>query len=417
MNIALFNKYLTYIKSAGWYLFASLFVAIIGVAINPLMARNLSPNDYAIIGYFTSFNSLLLPLLHFNFITFFLRKYYLIEESERKRTYNTLLIGLIIVGFFVLIAFLGILYLFHKHSNLSIPYQPFAFIVFAQVYVGNMITLYLTKLRIEKKAKNFAGLSILSAIFNQLFSIVLVVIFKYGAEGKLWGVLLATIIFAGYSVVKSKPTREFDISLLKEAFRYGFPLTVSALLWYFISGIDKYMLAQNNDNILFGVYCVAAQITGYLSIVYSSLANAFLPDIYHSLGENNYSKAKKVMGLIIFTVVLINVLFILFADPLIDVLTAGRYMSSIPFARILALQNITLVCYEMVNSLFSGTGHVRASLGVRAIGTVLILFMYYILIKNYSVYGAAWGQVFAFGILSVLGLAVFHIFRLKTRTS
>ena len=50
------SQYKTYFKSSFLYLFSALFTAAIGIAINPFMAKNLSPEDYAILGYFSSFN-------------------------------------------------------------------------------------------------------------------------------------------------------------------------------------------------------------------------------------------------------------------------------------------------------------------------------------------------------------------------
>ena len=47
-----------YLKNAGLYFASSLVVAIIGLLLNPTMAKNLSPEDYAILGYYASFNLL-----------------------------------------------------------------------------------------------------------------------------------------------------------------------------------------------------------------------------------------------------------------------------------------------------------------------------------------------------------------------
>ena len=65
-----------YVKNAGWYFFSSMFVAIVGLAMNPLMAMNLDPLDYAIVGYFSSYNLLLLPLITLNIDKFYSRQYF-----------------------------------------------------------------------------------------------------------------------------------------------------------------------------------------------------------------------------------------------------------------------------------------------------------------------------------------------------
>lgn len=70
------SKFSTFVKNAGLYFASSLFVAIVGVILNPLLAMNLSQEDYAILGYYSSFNFLLTPLLHFCTLTYYSRQYF-----------------------------------------------------------------------------------------------------------------------------------------------------------------------------------------------------------------------------------------------------------------------------------------------------------------------------------------------------
>ena len=56
--LLLWAKYSAYIKNSSVYLLATIISSIIGVAINPLLALNLSPEDYAIVGYYTGYSTL-----------------------------------------------------------------------------------------------------------------------------------------------------------------------------------------------------------------------------------------------------------------------------------------------------------------------------------------------------------------------
>ena len=81
-------QYKVYFKSTFLYLFASLFTAAIGVFLNPFMAKNLSPYDYSIMGYFSSFSNIILPVLNFSMISYYLRNYFIIPEDRKQISYR-----------------------------------------------------------------------------------------------------------------------------------------------------------------------------------------------------------------------------------------------------------------------------------------------------------------------------------------
>ena len=65
--LSLFKNNLFRLKNVSLYFSASLIQGLVSLAINPLIAMNMSHYDYALTGFFTSFNSLTLPLLSLMF--------------------------------------------------------------------------------------------------------------------------------------------------------------------------------------------------------------------------------------------------------------------------------------------------------------------------------------------------------------
>ncbi len=78
----MFERIKSYLSNAGIYLGASLISSLLAVIINPLMAMNLSPEDYAISTYYTSFGTLYGPVLGFFITDYYLRKYYILSKEE-----------------------------------------------------------------------------------------------------------------------------------------------------------------------------------------------------------------------------------------------------------------------------------------------------------------------------------------------
>ena len=81
--MSLILKYSGYVKSLSLYFGASAIPMVINLLINPLVALNMSHEDYAIAGYFTSFNTLLQPIIFFYMIHYYQKRYFELDVSGR----------------------------------------------------------------------------------------------------------------------------------------------------------------------------------------------------------------------------------------------------------------------------------------------------------------------------------------------
>lgn len=409
------KRLMLYIKNAGIYFFSSLFVALVGVLLNPLYAMNLSHVDYAILGYYSSFNLLLIPLLHFCLISFYSRQYYFVKENEREELGNTVLLGLMSIGGVSLILFLVIFYVVHSVMEVEFSFFPYALLTFLQLYISNIITYHLTKLRIVRKATEFAKVTIVQCLITSALTLLLVVYYKFGADGKLWGALIATAIIATYSLMKSITRFAIDKDIMKQGVMFCWPLVVSALLWYFFTGVDRMFLERLGDVEQLGLYNVGVGIAGYMQIFFTTLNNTFQPDIFQSIALKQMRKLVYIMGTIMVTVVIVNLAFLVLAPFIIGILTAHRYTDSSSFAQILSLQNITMALYFMVINIIVAYGYTKQEMYIRMIGAFISVITFKILIANWHFYGAAWGQVFSFLLMAVLagGFVIVKYYKLR----
>lgn len=396
------SKILQYVKNAGLYFGSSLIIAIINIVINPLLAANLSPTDYAIMGYYMSFNNLLTPLLHFCLITYYSRQYYFTPIEQREDLGNTLLHTINIIGIIILIIFTISLYGVHSIGESTLPFSPYAILTFAQLYFANITTFYLTKLRIERKAQKYAIVNIVQCVLSQGLVLFLVVKCSGGALGKLGASLLVTMLFAVYSYRHAVTSNKINKQLQRSAVRFCVPLVLSGCLWYFLVGIDRYFLGELGDTDMLGVYNVGVQITGFMTIFYTTLSNTFEPDIFQSIAENKRKKLFAIFAIIIGVVLVANLLFAILAPKIIGLLTANRYIAASPFVRILSIHNIIMALYYMLVKLMIGWGYVKQELYLRLLGAIISIFSYKLLIDKWQFYGAAVGQIVSFGVLCII---------------
>ena len=107
---------------------------LINLAINPLIAMNMQPRDYAIVGFYTSFNSLISPLIVFYMLHYYTKNFFEVDEEERIILKSTLIKLLIYFsGLLSILCFMGIwIYYFIAGVSESFPFFPYALLtVFA----------------------------------------------------------------------------------------------------------------------------------------------------------------------------------------------------------------------------------------------------------------------------------------------
>jgi O-antigen/teichoic acid export membrane protein len=401
----------SHLQNLSLFLLATIISSSINALINPFLAANLSPKDYAIIGYFLSFNTLISVIISFSLLSYYSRSYFKIREDERQLVLNTLLISQLLFGFIMLFfVFVGF-YFYMNIAKVHFLFLPFAILCFIPVFFKCFYNFLLVEKRMKRQAMSYFKISILNTIFVALFAILFVVILKKGAIGRFWGILIPMTGMGVFSFIKLISKYQFSWKVVREAVVFSWPISISAILYYFISDIDRAMLEKLHDTTTFGFYNVAIQITSYLYIFYAAISQTFEPDIYQAIAENKRKKLLKIVaGIIVLNAVPV-LLFILFAYPIINILTYGRYVESIDFVRILAIKTIPMSFCFLISTVIIGFGYPKVELVNRVIGALISIIIYRFLIGKYGFYGAAWGQSIALAMMASIS-AIFIIYKL-----
>lgn len=398
------------IKNTSFYFMASMVRALISLAINPLIAMNMEHYDYALTGFYTSFNSLLLPLFSLMYGQFYSRNYFKLKnDKERDQFGSDLVISRLIFNVFelafVLLAFL----IYAKLQNIAFPVFPYAVIAFSSIVFNTVYDFYLLKLKLHREAKHFFMMSLYNALLLSSTSLLFVVVFKLGALGKMFSVLITAVIFAVFLLKRLLEKIRINKALIKESIKFCWPLIIAGSLGYFFSGFDRALLVNLDDNVQLGLYNIALHIAGFLMIFQTSLGQTFQPDIFEAVAKNNKKKLIIIMGGINLLNLIPIFIFILIAPFLISILTAGRFTEAYTYARILSLRNLTAGMYYSFSGLIIAYGYSGITLINRIIGSIASIFMFRFLISNFEFYGAAWGQVLSYLAMTIIALLVLFV--------
>ena len=394
------SRFRTKVKHLSTYLMASMIPMIVSMVCNPFVAKNMSPTDYAITGYYHSFNSLLFPFVSFYLINYYTKRYFEFDDERRKRVRATIfkmLISFSLLMFFVALAGVYIYTVFFNKDT-QLPFMPYALMALLPLPLSGIFSLTLVDFRMSRNSKQFFNYSVTKGLLNAALLVLFVVAFKWGAFGSLGSSLFVTVLFFVIIFCQNKDLWKipFDRDMAKESIVFCWPLVVAAMLNFFSNGYDKVILERTGDVAMLGIYSVGYSIANHLHIFSNSINDTFQPDIYENIVKRNFPRCAKFVAIKLTLMTIVVGLFVLCAPFLVKVLTYGRYVASTPFCQILSLASITSMMYYSMSQVTIALGYTNITLSNKILGSVLSILSFSILIPTYGAYGAAWGSVLSF---------------------
>lgn len=393
-------RFRKHIQNLGIYLLASLIPMLISLVTNPFVAKNMSPTDYAITGYYTAFNTLLGPLVHFYLINYYTKRYFEFTDEKRKEMKATIFRMLIFFSFVLfLIALLGVyVYKTFFNQESQLPFLPYAVMALLPLPIGGIYSLSLVDYRMQRDSKGFFKFSVSKGLLGTALILLFVVVLKWGAFGHLGSTLLAALVFFIIVLYRNRDLWKipFNKKIAIESLVFCWPLVIASMLTFFSNGYDKVSLERAGDVIALGIYSVGFSIAHHLQVFSTSINDTFQPDIFESIVKRNFKRSVRVVLVKLLLMAAVVGMFILFAPFLVRILTADRYVDSTPFARILSLASITSMMYYSMSQITVALGYTSITLINKILGSALSILSFSLLIPAYGAYGAAWGGVLSY---------------------
>lgn len=373
---------------------ASMVMLILNLLANPVIASNMSPYDYAITGYYTSFNGLISPLILFYLIGYYVKEYFKVTPDQREILYAETFKGLIyisgmlaVICFFVLLVYLCTI----KKSN-RLPILPYLALSVFTIPLSGLFSLKLARFRIEKQFKKGFIYSTTAGVFVLVVTLLFVSIFKWGALGKLLAPFICNIIIFSWLLYTSREVIKTSISTTKytQILKFCFPLVLGAMLEYFSSGYTTTYLESLGDTTTYGVYVVGVSIGAYVTIFSSSISGVIQADVFEATVNQNWRRLILIsLGEILVVGVIVGC-FICIAPYAIHLLTAGRYDNSTIYAQITSIAALSTTIFYRLNDFAIATNHQYFYFIATIIGGITIIISVYYLTKLYGFIGGCW---------------------------
>lgn len=401
------------------YFAASLIPLILNLATNPLVASNMSAEDYAIVGYFKSYNTLILPLVLFYVLHYYTKRFYELDDKRRIELkayifkfliYASAIIALISIG--------GIyVYTFFLNSNSQIPLFPYVWIAILALPLTGLYSLTLVDYKMARMSKSYLWISVMYSIVTVGLLLLFVVVFKMGAFGNLISILITNAIFFGICCYMNRELFKVKVRMAsyKPIVLFCLPLTLAAALGFFSNGYDRVYLERLGQVEELGYYVVAFSICNYLHYFSDAVGNTFQPDIFQSLANRNLIRYIKFSGIILAANALVVLIFIPLSTPIVDILTAGKYVYSSHYMKILSVSSFASAIYYVVSQFTVAMGLTSITLYNKIFTSVASVIIYKVAIDNYGFDGAAWGVSLSFLVSAIGNILFMAIYKNKLK--
>lgn len=278
------------LKAGIWYTVSNFFVKGISFLLMPIFTRIMSGSD---IGYFSNITS------WFNILaiitSFELFSSISIARFDYKKELNSYISSTLFLGTVITLIFYLIVLMFHAFFEdlLTLNFETLN-IIFIYLLFYPAIEMFQIRNQIKYDYIPTVILSISSSLLSSILSIVFTIVFTNQLRGRIYGYFMPLIIFSIctyiYLMLKGK---RISRKYWKYALMISFPLIWHLLAGNLLSSADKVMITKMVSPEANALYSVSYTISTIVSILWTSMNNAWSPWAYQKMDEKKYDELYK----------------------------------------------------------------------------------------------------------------------------
>ncbi len=377
----------------------------------PLFTRVLTPEDYGVIaiigllsvaltGVFTLGTGNSLGVLYFQE-----------EETARRPAIvwsNALLVVVTCTGLVGLLSAgaEGISSVVFQTSE----YADYLVIAFITLGLTTVADPFLAYLRMEERARTYVVLTLCHTLVTTGFSILLVLILRWGIKGLLVANLAGQL--ATLCLVMAIVPRDLPFGIDRQVFlplvRVGFPSIFGLFAFLLIDYADRQMLQRMVGLEALGVYSIGYSFGMMISVLVGAFATAW-PPFFMSFSQR-LPEARKLFGRIfeyyLLAFGLISAAFFVVARPAVIVLVAPEFRSAYVVVGVVAAAYMLKGCYLILLPGIYFARKLAYQSGIEWVAAIINVLLNFFLIPRYGILGAAGATLAAYAALPVLSWLV-----------
>jgi O-antigen/teichoic acid export membrane protein len=380
----------TVLGSASIYLGANIANAAISFLLLPIFTRVLNPTEYGTVAMFWAVCTFLQAFTGLN-----IHGAVSVEFFKGDKGAFPTYVGscMSILGASTVAAIVVVLAAspwLSKISDLSVGWLVLA------VLVGCTQFLTLTRLSIWQSASKpvrYGIFQVIQTSMNAILSLYLVVALRWGADGRIWGIVIAAIlsgIMALVSLQRGGWIRwKLNADFARDALKFGLPLVPHALGAIAVATADRFILTNKIGVSATGMYVVGVQLAMPMAILGDSINRAFVPWLYEKLAQNDDLACVTGSYLFIGGALIVVLVYGAFVWLLADKIVGSVYSDATPIALLLVLAGFFQIAYYAVANYFFYAHRTGTLTVITSVSGALYVLTAWLTVDRFGMYGLA----------------------------
>jgi O-antigen/teichoic acid export membrane protein len=396
-------------KHSAVYGLGAVVSRLIGLFLLPVVTHYLKRRELGAVDTLIALSVVLVILLRAGISQAFFR-FYFDAADERARvtvvrtsfwfTMATATVGLV-AG--VLLARPISQLLFGTHSRADLVRAAFV-LLWAQMNYEQLTSLF----RVEERSVAYVTATIANVLITVGGTILLVVVWHYGAVGVIVGNFTGTL--AVYVVLlayrRFQLGLEFDRALFRQMQRFGLPLVPSGLALWAIDFLDRFLLLKLKNADEVGLYSVGVRVSTAILLLLLALRTAW-PAFAYSIADDEEARRTYgfVLTYVLFVSCWVSVALSLLAPWLVRVLTAPAFYPGSRVVPLLAFGATAFIAYNVMAIGIGRAKQTQFNWVVTGLAAAVNIGLNFALIPPYGMIGAAVATLVAYTAM-FLGMTV-----------
>jgi O-antigen/teichoic acid export membrane protein len=399
------------------YAAARLTPQLLGFLLLPMYALYLGQDGYGALSLATSIGVVLSLVLAQGQPNALFRLRFRYQGEERRELVTTLFwyVAASMVAGLLLVALFG--FFGSWLTQRFLPELPFLLVLLAigAECAGSVNELYLRTTQAQQKARAYFLQSAGKALLGALVSVVLVVAFLRGAQGRLEGYFAASVVFMLIGIARLRPRAPWhsDRKKLSAALSYGWPL-----IWHqlsnWVNGLSDRLIVNHFLGLsAAGLYSMGYKIATLVAVIGTALNQALNAQMFRTLegveSDDSEAREEKQRALVkavrsqVVQVALLGMGIGCVAKEVLSFISKGAFARSAEIVPLIVLGMIVFAAYQPFGVVLSHFQQTRKLPLISSSAAAVNVALNFLLVPSVGLQGAALATLLSNGVVFALG--------------
>lgn len=314
-------------KAGAWYTISNFLLKGIGFITTPVFTRLMTKSEYGDYSNYTAWAAIIAILVTLEMSGCVYRARYDFEED-----FNGFLSSIIFCGTVITAVCYGIVVIFMPLFVKIFDMKPvYIHMMFLTVLISPALNIMQAEHRILQKYKSFVAVSVGSTVVSTLVSLLCVITLEDKLFGRIYGMMvpLLVVYLIAYIIMMTKGRCYFNKEYWQYAIVFSLPLVPHLLSNTILGSSDRIMIKQMCSAEEAAIYSVAYSCGMIISILFTSLNQAWEPWLFDRVHEKDYEAVKKASRYYLVFFVISVMGSILVAPELIFIMGGKAYKEAV----------------------------------------------------------------------------------------